>query len=474
MLADEEIVDKYIRTHKRPFTFEMMYRTISEKLQDMSEEECASYLMSSCYVFSGGGAFITHAGAFTGSFFSIKPSRAEVEQGILVAGGRCVPFVDGAMPSYMLSFRYEGKKLSKKEGEFTSAEAADMFAMYDREFAPQYVAQDIANCGMDIAAEDYRLPPKVHLTGVELPLEMGDRVICFVSNWDKGVITIERIEHHDALEISESDIKRQEWYDILERELLKCFDMNGPRGSIDEQLALTFMNNLDELCIEECGSVAEYLQKSRKISYASYGVETRLWRTGEEVPVAGEWNKGEDGMYRGVLSGFILGQDYVINAILTDQVRRESADDDKVLDVLLPPFAQLTHDDKEFLKANIKAMRETIAQAYNPFADADVAPLRSRMLELYGEARELMCEMYAADVPLIKYSQQALVVFLQIFSNILKTLSMIQTELDITPHIIEETGRALDNMESDAGRAMCMLSGTLEEEKTDCDLVLVR
>lgn len=473
-VSDEEIIDKYIRTHKRPFAFETMYRSVSGKLQNMDKEECVSCLMSSPYVFVSDGMFVTHAGAFTGEYFSIKPTNAEAQQGILVAGGRCIPFVDSAIPPYMLSFKYEDKTLKNKIGKFTAGDAIDIYALYDPEFAPQYVAGDPAN-DIDIAANDYKLPAHLLLTGVALHLRRGDRLICRVTNWDKGVITIEKIEHTASLEITESDVNRQEWFDSLEEALLEDFEINGPRSSIDDQLSLTFMNHKNVLCTEECGSIMEYLEKSRKVAFVSYGVESRLWKAGEEVPVVGEWNKGKDGMYRDVLNGFVFAKNEVVNAILTSQLHEKVVDDDAVLQALLPPQMEIKKEDEEYLKVHISAMRDVLKKTYNWFADAQLAPLRSNTLKLYRQLRAVASDMYLADIPLDKYSQQALVVFLQIFSNVLKTLCMIEDEPDYVALNIAESNKALDNMESDAQRAMSILRETLSSKQDDTsDFVLVR
>lgn len=472
METDEEVLDRYIRTKTEPFGFAQMYASVSGELQSMDEEDCLSYLLSSSSVFScADGTFVTYAGAFTGKYFCILPTRAEIEQGIFVAGSRCVPFADNAMLAHLLSFRYDGKTLEMKTGRFISADAVDMFAMFGVELAPQCIAIDPANSGLDIADNDYTLPPKVSLTGVCVPeqLAVGDRLICRVADWDKGVIDIVSIEHTAVLEISDADIKRQEWYDILENGLLECFDRDGPLGSIGEQLSLVFINNADALCIPECGTVSECVAQSRKVDFASYGVETRLWKAKEVVPVVGKWNEGSDGMGRGVLSGFLLTADFVIEALLTDQLHKKVEAPEEILQAMLPPGTVLSQEESDTLLLHIKNMYATLQKDYNWFADAPLAPLREKALALYQEAREVAFAMYAGNVPLGDYSQQALVVYLQVFGNVQKTLCLIQKQPEYALSTVDEDSRTLDNMRDEFESAQSLLMKTVQEDDSNED-----
>lgn len=472
MKTDEEILDRYIRTCQRPFRFETMYKTVLPELQNWGSEECASYLMSSSYVFScADGTFVTYAGAFTGKYFCILPTRAEVEQGIFVVGGRCVPFADCAIAPHLLKFRYLDHILESKIGQFASTDAITMFDMFDAEFAPQYIANDPANASIDIAACNYTLPSMVSLTGVIVPcpFDVGDRILCRVANWDKGIIDIVSIMHTGALEINDDDIRRQEWFDDLEKGLLECFEKSGPRGSMYEQLALVFMNNSGALCIPECGTVDECVAQSRKVDFASYGIETRLWRTGEEVPVVGEWNSGEDGMGLEVLNGFILISDYVVSALLTDQLHKKIEDLDAILKVVLPPGVEVSQEEKDAFLLQIKGMYDDMQKNYNWFADAPLAPLREKALLMYQDARNVACTLYTGGLPLGEYSQQALVVYLQVFNNLQKTLHTIQTDPEDALKTLDDISKTLDNMEADVESAQGILMSELENSVSDED-----
>lgn len=471
MQADEigRSVEKFIRTRLEPFTLSDYLTAASNGGARLSREEGADCLSSCPYVFSFGKEhFLTYAGAFTGRYFSIKPTREEISQGMFVSGGRCIPFADVNIEPHRLVFRYKGRRLKRKVGEFSSGNAVDMFALYGVEFAPQCIAGDNANLSLAIDENDYRLPAKVKLTGYALNLKAGDRLLCYVSNWDKGIIDIERIESA-TLEIQEVDFKRQEWYEELEDALITCIENTGPGNSIATQLCLVFINNVQELCVDYCGSVMEYLEQNRKVTYADYGVETRLWKAGEEVTAVGIWSEDTDSSYHDMLEQFIYPTDFVVYALVMDQLYKQKRDTQSIVALTMLPHIKFSKSDEAIFAMQIRSIHDKLKKDYNWFADAAIAPLRGRLLEFYKRVRQLALDIYYEDMPLDEYPQQALVVFLQIFTNIMKTLSMMQTDSEYVVEFLDETEKSLESMESDFEKVEGILRDAIEKSKIKDD-----
>ena len=142
---------------------------------------------------------------------------------------------------------------------------------------------------MDLASQDFELPPEVHLTVNSLePLvkycsfKYGDRILCRVVDWDFGRIEVVPVKRDEnPMRMQTDDLERQNWYARFESDLLESFAVVGPCASIEEQLACVFFDDVKVLCTAHCGSVEEFLQQSRKVAYEPFGVETRAERSEE-------------------------------------------------------------------------------------------------------------------------------------------------------------------------------------------------
>ena len=66
--------------------------------------------------------YLSRAGCFTGRYFAIKPTQFEIDNGILIPGDRCMPFVDPEMLPDELTFFVDNKPVDAKVGEFQLTE----------------------------------------------------------------------------------------------------------------------------------------------------------------------------------------------------------------------------------------------------------------------------------------------------------------------------------------------------------------
>ena len=288
--------------------------------------------------------YITRAGAFTNQIFSFVPTQREVEQKVFIPGDRCMPFVDLDILSFSLSFEYMGKKLPNKLFSTDCNTARDLFCLYGDEFSAQYISSDPACKDLHIAENSFELPFKLNLTGIsmepifeQVDFKYGDRILCRVYDWDKGIIELIPLLTHklNPFQISSEDMERQKWNETLENALLESFDSMGPCSSIEEQLANVFYENKNQLCVPDCGSIHEFLDYSKKVALELFGVETRLWFKGQDVPAVGKWNEG---MYVGddrAIPYFML-PDFVIDCYIKDQMYEKRNNLQEIIDKIIP------------------------------------------------------------------------------------------------------------------------------------------
>lgn len=481
----ETLINRFLRTYRNIFSDKDFSRMLVKMGIRASRDECEEYLDTNSCVFAlKGGLYITRAGAFTNKYFSFKPTRKEVEQNVFAAGGRCMPFVDPEVLPSALSFVYKGEVLPQKFAEFDNGTAADMFALYGEEFASQYIAADPGNAGMDIASQDFELPPRVNLTANSLePLvkyggfRYGDRILCRVTDWDLGQIEVMPVKRDEnPMQIRFEDLERQNWYDGFEKALLASFDLSGPGGSIEEQLAVVFLDNSGKLCTQECGSVEEFLMQSKKIAYEPFGVETRLWLRGEEVPAVGKWNEIPEAASSDDAEARLLNDlavpDYILDAFIENQLFDKHYEPGKIISALLPGSVQLTADERRFFLLHIDSRHDILKKTYNWFADFTIGEIRRRALALYSQASTLIFEIDRSATNLERYPQQELVILSQIFSHVMRILEMVELDSGTAAEEMDEIQLSLEGMECNFDGISSELIDTVETEKRNGFVVI--
>ncbi|MBO6218929.1 MAG: hypothetical protein J6N81_05090 [Treponema sp.] len=380
--------------------------------------------------------YITRAGAFTNQIFSFVPTQREVEQRVFVPGDRCMPFVDLDVLSYSFTFEFLGQELPKKKFNTDCNTARDMFCLYGDEFSAQYISSDPACADLHIAENNFELPLKMSLTGVSLEpvfdkvdFKYGDRILCRVYDWDKGIIEIIPVLSHklNPFQISAEDMERQKWYEVLENALLESFDRMGPCSSIEEQLANVFYEHRKELCVPDCGSIHEFIDNSKKVGLELFGVETRLWFKGKDVPAVGKWNEDLYEAEERAIPFFAL-PDFVIDCYLKDQMYEKKDDVSELIDKIIPKHLAISKKEKEMLTLQIHNRNAILRKNYNWFADFANGAIRHRALTLFSEVGSLVCELDCDNKELDQLPQQELVTLSQLYTHISRILEILSDD----------------------------------------------
>ncbi len=424
-----------------PFSVEFFHTFISSCGGSITDDECIEYLNSEPNVFPlANKNYVTRACVFTNQYFSIKPERSEVEKGFMIIGHRCMPFIDPeVLPNY-ISFFYKGEELEKEVIDIDSAFLLENFSLFGDEYSPQYIAQDSANIDLDLPSLDFNLPPTVKITAVSLErlfkdgFKYGDRLYCKVSDWDNCSVKIEFSPRtKDDSQIMNSDIQREKWYTTLENKLLESFLVIGPKSSIEEQLAYAFAENRKDLCGQDCGSISEFLKKTKKVGFELFGVETRLWFTGQDVPAVGLWNDSTEKVSASLKKSKSLSEkiellpDYIEKAAIKNQLYNKIWDVELLAKQLYPNLYRLSSSEKRRLLLHLKNQHAILLAKYDRFFDSQVTKVRNDVLELFYEVNELVYAIDFACADLTEFPQQSLVVLSQIYAHIHHLFEVMET-----------------------------------------------
>ena len=447
MTATQEIlVNNFLRSFTDIFTLKDAVKIFDAIGIHCSERECEKLLIQNPLVFAlKNHQFITRAGTFSHEVFSIKPTAREVEKGVVVIGSRCMPFIDSNILTSALEFRIEGQLVPKKAALFSSDFAIDAYQLYGEEYAPQFIASDPANESLHLEERDYLLPAQVYMTGLDVEFlstnfgfEKGDRLLCCIDDWSEGHLNMMVLHEHQWLftnnEVTEERIN---WFNNLEKLMLESFDQNGPCGSIEEQFANVFCQNLSSLCISSCGSIEEFLTyHNRKVAFESFGVESRLWRKGEEIPAVGKWNKidlsavKKSSGRRGEGRPFAYETPpYVLDLFIRDMLFRRSENLNDIVALYYPKEYKPEPREERDLLLHLKSRNTIIKKTYNWFKDQPWGHVRRQTLELYTRVNYLLLQIDKAGDVLEYLPQHEIIVLSQIYSNLLKMLQWICDEV---------------------------------------------
>lgn len=422
-----------------PFTAKELLAMLCGLGHKLTLSELKDFLDNDARVFAlQRNMYITRTGAFTNQIFSFIPTQREVEQKVFVPGDRCIPFVDLDLLSFALTFEFLGQELPKKEFATDCNTARDMFCLYGDEFSAQYISSDPACKDLHIAENNFELPLKMNLTGISMEpifekvdFKYGDRLLCRVYDWDKGIIEIIPVLTHklNPFQISREDMERQKWYENLENALLESFDSMGPCSGIEEQLANVFYEHRKDLCVPDCGSIHEFLDTSKKVGLELFGVETRLWFKGRDVPAVGKWNEG---MYvdDGRAIPFFMLPDFVIDCYIKDQMYEKRNNIQEIIEKVIPKDIPISKDEKKMLALQIENRNAILRKNYNWFADFANGSLRHRALKLFTEVGSLVCELDCDNKELDQLPQQELVTLSQLYTHISRILEILSADSD--------------------------------------------
>ncbi len=454
----EKIIELYIRTQENPFRETDILPFLKINRIKIVREELRSYLAMHPLVLSTeDGLFFTRAGFFTNKFFSFKPERFEVEQGILVCGHRCMPFIDPEMLPHEVKFLAEDTILEKKITLQNLSNVYSLYTLWGEEFIPQFFALDPANDDEDFSVTDYELPPEIKLTVHDAKdlfnkwnFAFGDRILGRVIDWHTGIVVLEHVKHMDGniFELSEEDKLRDQWKKDFEKALEESLTSWGPRDSIDDQLVCMYLTNAVSLCLPHCASISEVMQSTTKFEISPYGVESRIWFRDEEIPAWGEWIEQEDSYEQVYVEDDALPvPEYIVNEYINDSFFMKEDSAVMILKRIIPEHESLTKVEYNLILLLLEKKRVSMRKEYNWFADFLIGEVRHRTLVLYTNLLRLVHDLENSDVDISRLSQQYLVVLSQLVAHISRFIGSFSEEGFINEKNVHAMSVSLEGME---------------------------
>ncbi len=457
----EKIIELYIRTQENPFRENDILPFLKINRLKIAREELRAYLCAHpLVIYNRSGYYVTRLGFFTGKIFSFKPERFEVEQGILICGHRCIPFID---PEKILV-----QNLS---------DVYPLYELFGEEYIPQLFSLDPANENQDFSVTDYELPQEMPVT-VHCAKDLfkrwnfsyGDRILARVVDWNTGLVSLEHVKNmkDNIFELSKSDKLRGRWKKMVEKTLEKTLNLWGPQDSIDDQLASVYLQADSYLCVPYCASISEVLKTTNKFEIGQYGVESRIWFKGEEVPAWGEWFEKEDFCEELQAEEEILPiPEYVVKEYITDLFYMKEDSVETIIHRIIPDFETLSKADYNMLILLLEKKRASMQKDYNWFADYHIGEIRHRTLVLYSKLLRLVHDLESSDADISKFSQQYLVILSQLVVHISRLVSSFAKEDVMDEKNLNVLSASLEGMELSYEETREILSAEIAINRKD-------
>jgi hypothetical protein len=458
-IIDQEI-DFILSNISEKFTCSFLHEQLTIKGVSISYESLYFYIVSNPLVQQvSEDTFIFRPSFCTNYRFGIKPGKNEILQGTFIVGHRCLPFVNPEMLPHELTFFVDGNRVISKQIAFNIAEVLKAYELYGEEYVAQYISLDPANEDTDFAKKEYELPQRTELVLPDLSFyydkwnfKIGDRLLCKVIDWEQGFVEISYLENQkkNPFLVTEEDEKREKWFLSFENGISMVLEDKGPCSSIEEQLLYAFTYNKDSLDIDECGSVEEYMEQTKKICIQEYGVESRLWRIDEEIPIMGSWITkyvGEPEEESTILNELgIPGSDSIVDAFILDAFYEKSDDVKEIYTNIIPDNCVLDKWQSSLLLLHIHKRYAIIAKDYNWFADFEVGRIRHIALDLYKKLVSLIYEIDGCKIPLEMFPQQSLVVLSQLYGHTYHLIEALLYQINVKDKDISAADLSLDGM----------------------------
>ena len=462
-LSSSFLVDSFFSKCLDIFTADDFYHHLKSAGLKITRDFAVSLLNSSTMVFPlVNNEYVTRAGVFINRCFSFKPTKEEVKKGHFIIGHRFMPFVNPDVPPDRIKIKSGSEIIKEEPVVFSMNTAMDIYALYGEGFTIPYIFNDHSNTKYTISSVQYKMPSEIQLTSWPLDIitggkkfTYGDRIVCRVLEWDKDLVEVkylpQKTEQDDNMSISSADIEREEWYSNFESCLLQSFERNGPCNSIEEQIAYLYLENQEKLCVLNCGSAEEFLMHTKKISFCPYGVETRLWKTGEQVPYNGEWNESLDSSsifddLSVIFSPEIIDA-YIENYLYINQDTEKKEPVALLIDEIFPSILQMPQQERKFLMLNIEKRHDIIVKSYNSFADYKLGPVRKRVIDLFSKVTELVCSIACSNLKLIDFPQQDLIILVQLFSHLARMVEEMENVFGRDQFPVDDVLLSLEGME---------------------------
>jgi hypothetical protein len=409
-LDQEEALYEFLENAAEPFTLDditVYVQSSGQKPNKRLALEVASYLDARKIAFKQDNRYwVSRRCCFEPAVFVIAPTRLELLNGILIPGHRCVPFANPLVMPHRYQFIWKGSPVPVTTTEAPPEDLYPYYCIYGEEFAPQYIAKDNPENEDAFNSDPYEDPPEVSIHTLDMrgiyresSFVPGDRFVVRTLDWKNCRFELTKAGKDEWLQ---ADLNK--WLQTAEEGFEDSFALLGPGASTEEQAAFAYWFGGKRMREVPAYSLDEFIyEKTNRIETVPYGIETRFWFAGKDIPdiknlqnyaVPPDRTFIEDLLYK----KNIPVSEFVILSYIRDAFFRNEKEIDQVINRLVPPVVHLEEAEWDAIADYISDGMEEFFKDYSLFLDQGAGPVRQRVAELHTAVIELSARLQSGEI----------------------------------------------------------------------------
>jgi hypothetical protein len=430
-------------------------RMIDPKKNGRLPQEIAAFIESRNIAFRlGNNRWVSRRGCFEPVRFVISPTRLELLNGILIPGHRCVPFANPDLLPQNYTFFWAGAPIPATTIEGPPDEFYPYYSIYGEEYAPQYVARDNPENESAFNYDPYEDPVEVSIQTLDMrniyreaSFVPGDCFVAHTLDWKNGSFELERANKEGW-----SQTELYAWFEAAEGGFEDAFEFLGPGISTEEQIAYAYWFGGKRMREVPAYALETFLyEKTDRIETVAYGIETRFWYAGKEIPdrkdLEGIPSLPDKTVIEEILyKNKIPISEYVIQAYVWDALFRNDPVIPHIFTRIIPPAVNPDKQSRDYLTEYIAETLEDFRKIYSPFSDQAMGPIRQRVGELHTAVIDLAVRIHKSDIDVSWLPRHTFVILSQIQGHAASVLE----DLDMGPDPDPDPEWALTEAELEA------------------------
>jgi hypothetical protein len=425
-LDQEEALYEFLENATEPFTLDELTVYVQASGQKRNKRlamEIAAYLDARKIAFrQDSRRWVSRRGCFEKAVFVITPTRLELLNGILIPGHRCVPFANPLALPHRYQFIWNGSAVPVTTTEAAPEDLYPYYCIYGEEFAPQYIARENPKNEEAFNSDPYEDPPEVSIYTLDMRaiyresgFVPGDRFIVRTLDWKECRFEIEK-SGKDEWQREDLD----NWQEIAENGFEDSFALLGPGASTEEQIAHAFWFGGRRMREVPAYSLEEFLfEKTNRVETVPYGIETRFWFAGKEIPDGKNLQNYAVPPDRTYIEELLFKKnipisEFVILSYIKDAFFRNENGIENVINRVIPPVIHLDEPEWDLITDYIADSMDDFYKGYSLFLDQGTGPIRQRVAELHTAVIDLSTRLQKGEIETAWLPRHTFIVLSQI------------------------------------------------------------
>jgi hypothetical protein len=398
--------------------------------------------------------YVSRRGCFESARFVINPSRMEIMNGILIPGHRCIPFANPAVLPHEYSFVWQGNPIPETNMEGAPEELYPYYMLFGEEYAPQYVAHENAENEEAFSDCFYDDPPEVSIKTLDMSAIFmasgfvpGDVFSVKTLDWRKAVFELERVAAN-----SWSKCELYAWAEEAEAAFKEVFSRHGACHSVEEQISYAYWYGGKRMRETPAYALDDFLyNQTEQIETVPYGIETRFWFAGKEIPDLEDLRTNQGPPDRTPIEEILYNygvpiSEYVIQSYVRDALFRGEMNIENIIDCIVPPSICIQHDHRKHIANYIDEVYAEFAKTYSIFTDKSMGPIRKRICELHTAVIDQAAQITKIGIDQSWFPKHLFVIFAQIQSHAAGILEDLDTDEAPSEPDLEAMDNSSDSM----------------------------